>query len=235
MAKLSARFQKIYEAHRQKVAAVEQDTLAQITALLDELDSRPAAGTAAPSVAEAAAPVRGTVVVPQTRRKVEVIRGDITTLALDAIVNPASRSLQGGGGIEGRIFAAGGQGLVDECHALGGLDRGEAKITRGHDLPVSLVIHTVGPVWKGGDHGEAETLAACYRNSLELAAANGVKTIAFPAISTGNFGYPLAEAARVAVTETVKFADASSVIEKVYLVCWDEEAGQAFTEALQKA
>jgi O-acetyl-ADP-ribose deacetylase (regulator of RNase III) len=234
MGKLSEKFLEIYQAHRQKVSAVEQETVASIMALLDEVQA--AGGTAAApagsSLPPESAAARGVTVTPRSDRKIEVIRADITTLELDAIVNPASRSLQGGGGIEGAIFAAGGPNLVAECRALGGLERGEAKISHGHDLPAKYVIHTVGPVWKGGDQGEAELLAGCYRNCLDLALANQIRSIAFPAISTGNFGYPVEEAARIAAAETVKFAQTHARIDKIYLVCWDDLAFDAFSAAL---
>jgi len=232
MAKLSEKFLEIYQNHRQKVAAIENETLASIVALLDEIQGASEAATSQTPETQASAPTRGVTVTPRTDRKIEVIRADITTLELDAIVNPASRSLQGGGGIEGAIFAAGGPALVAECRALGGLERGEAKITHGHDLPAKYVIHTVGPVWKGGDQGEPELLAECYRNCLDLAIANQVRTIAFPAISTGNFGYPLPDAAKVAAGETLKFAQKHARIDKIYLVCWDDAAFEAFSAAL---
>lgn len=233
MAKLSEKFLSIYEAHRQKVAAIEQETAAAIVELLDEIEAQPGAASPAKPAAKkkaANAPTSPRAVLSGPR--VEVIKGDITALKVDAIVNPASRSLQGGGGIEGAIFAGGGAGLVAECRALGGCERGQAKITRGHDLPAKYVIHTVGPVWKGGDNGEPEMLASCYRKSLELALENNVKSIAFPAISCGNFGYPLKAAARVAATEAAKFVDTHAELQKVYLVCFDDEAVQAFSQAL---
>jgi O-acetyl-ADP-ribose deacetylase (regulator of RNase III)/ADP-ribosylglycohydrolase len=158
--------------------------------------------------------------------------GDITKLQVEAIVNAANSTLLGGGGVDGAIHRAAGPGLLTECRTLGGCPAGEAKITKGYNLPASYVIHTVGPVWYGGDHGEPELLARCYRNSLSLAAQHGICTIAFPAISTGVYGYPLDKAAHIAVTEVKHFLDNNDSIEQVILVCFGPGAYRQFSNAL---
>jgi len=149
------------------------------------------------------------------------IQADITTLMVDAIVNAANSSLLGGGGVDGAIHRAAGPELVQECRLLGGCKTGDAKITKGYRLPARHVIHTVGPVWNGGHAGEAELLASCYRRSLEVAAENHVRSIAFPSISTGIFGYPTEQAARIAV-DTVRSARASASLDEVTFCCFSE-------------
>jgi O-acetyl-ADP-ribose deacetylase (regulator of RNase III) len=155
--------------------------------------------------------------------KIDIVRGDITALEVDAIVNAANSTLLGGGGVDGAIHRAAGPQLLAECRTLGGCKPGEAKLTRGYNLPARFVIHTVGPFWSGGQRGEPETLANCYRNSLQLAVEDGLRTIAFPAISCGAYRYPISEAARVAIGTTQKFLAREDKIDKVYFVVATDE------------
>ncbi len=164
--------------------------------------------------------------------RISIVEGDITKQDVDAIVNAANESLLGGGGVDGAIHRAAGPGLLEECRKLGGCPTGEARITGGHRLKARYVIHTVGPIWRGGQNDEDALLAACYRNSLALAEENEVTSIAFPAISTGAYGFPVARAARIAITETVRFLLAHELPERVVFVCFDRETGDRYRAAL---
>jgi len=163
----------------------------------------------------------------------EVVPGDITKLAVDAIVNAANSSLLGGGGVDGAIHRAAGPELVAACRLLGGCDTGDAKITPGFRLPAKFVIHTVGPVWRGGTKGEPELLASCYRRSLDVAIENGVRTIAFPAISCGIYGYPIDAAAEIAIGETRRALANSDAIDRVLFVAFGDDVRRALERSLR--
>ena len=166
--------------------------------------------------------------------RIEISNEDITKLAVDAIVNAANTTLLGGGGVDGAIHRAAGPGLKEECSKLGGCPTGEARITSGHALPARFVIHTVGPVWHGGDSGEPRLLASCYRNSLALATEHGVSTIAFPAISCGAYGYPVDQAAEIAVAEIAGYLQQDEQLQRVILTCFGERVTEAYRQALSK-
>ena len=171
--------------------------------------------------------------------KLEVVQGDITRLPVDAIVNAANSSLMGGGGVDGAIHRAGGPAILEECRAIvarqGGCPTGEAVITGAGRLPARYVIHTVGPVWRGGKEGETEALASCYRRSLELALQHGCRTIAFPNISTGVYGFPKPQAARIAVSTVATFLTEHGEIDRVVFVCFDEENYRLVGEEVEVA
>lgn len=162
---------------------------------------------------------------------IEIIRADITVLEVDAIVNAANETLLGGGGVDGAIHRAAGPGLLEECRGIGGCPTGEARITKGYNLPALHVIHTVGPIWHGGGEDEHRLLGSCYRNSLELAVANQLTSIAFPAISCGVYGFPIGEAALIAIGETNKFLQRNDSIRRVIFACSNAQVQEALRSA----
>jgi len=167
--------------------------------------------------------------------KIDIVLGDITKLDVDAIVNAANTALLGGGGVDGAIHRAAGPQLLKECRGLGGCRTGEAKITRGYKLPALFVIHTVGPVWSGGNRDEAQLLANCYRNSLRVAAENQLKSIAFPAISCGAYRYPIAEAAQIALQTTRDFLGATDNVDKIIFALATDDIFAVYDKLLQRA
>jgi O-acetyl-ADP-ribose deacetylase (regulator of RNase III) len=167
-------------------------------------------------------------------KRIQIVRGDITTLRVDAIVNAASRKLLGGGGVDGAIHRAAGPALLQECRQLGGCPTGEARITKGYDLPANWIIHTVGPVWHGGDQREAILLAACYRNSLAMAESHKIETIAFPSISTGAYRFPIEQASRIAVQETLRFLGGHPLPRIVTFVCFGAADCRTYEEVLRE-
>jgi O-acetyl-ADP-ribose deacetylase (regulator of RNase III) len=171
---------------------------------------------------------------PGTMTQIEVVQGDITQLKVDAIVNAANTSLLGGGGVDGAIHRAAGRELLEECRKLNGCETGEAKITKGYNLPAKWVIHTVGPVWESGNHGEDELLASCYRQSLALAEEYKIETIAFPAISTGVYRFPIERASKIALSEVNKFLQSDRSIKQVIFVCFSQSTYDSYLQVMQE-
>lgn len=169
-----------------------------------------------------------------SQNRIEIIKADITTLDIEAIVNAANSSLLGGGGVDGAIHNAAGPGLLEECKTLNGCSTGQAKITKGYDLKARYVIHTVGPVWHGGNHNEEKMLASCYRNSLQLAEMHKIKTIAFPNISTGVYGFPRPLASTIAIIAVRQFLVAGTTINKVIFACFDDENFELYSKLLNQ-
>ena len=170
---------------------------------------------------------------PRDSDKISVLLADITTLKVDAVVNAANNSLVGGGGVDGAIHNAAGPQLWEECRRIGGCPTGEACITRGYHLAARWIIHTVGPIWRGGDNGEDDLLACCYRNSLNLGRQYGIKSIAFPAISAGVYGFPMERACRIALREMKAFQEKNSGIE-IIAVCFSNSAYQCYKNAMRE-
>jgi O-acetyl-ADP-ribose deacetylase (regulator of RNase III) len=168
------------------------------------------------------------------KNRIEIHKGDITKLKVDAIVNAANTSLLGGGGVDGAIHRTAGPELLEFNKKLGGCKTGEAKLSPGFNLPAKFIIHTVGPVWNGGKNNEENLLANCYRNSIKLAIENKIRTIAFPAISTGVYHFPLERATKIAITEVKKFLENNESIEKVIFVCFDEETFEVYKKILNE-
>ena len=168
------------------------------------------------------------------QERLRIVEGNITEQRVHAIVNVANTMLLGGGGVDGAIHRAAGPELIAECRTLGGCATGSAKITRGYRLPAKFVIHTVGPVWRDGNHGEDELLASCYRSCFALVRQHGIRSVAFPSISTGAYGFPMERAARIAVTESKGFLERNAAVERVLLVCFGREAFEIHNRAMKE-
>ena len=166
--------------------------------------------------------------------KIEVVKADITTLVADAIVNAANTSLLGGGGVDGAIHRAAGPDLFDECYRIGGCPTGEARLTKGYRLPAKFVIHTVGPVWTGGDRGEPDLLASCYRSVFKIARENGIRSLAFPAISCGVYRFPIDRAVKIAAAETVAELISSDAVQKVIFACFGNDIYEAYRREVNR-
>lgn len=166
--------------------------------------------------------------------RLSIVQGDITKQAVDAIVNAANTTLLGGGGVDGAIHRAAGPKLLEECRTLGGCATGDAKITKGYNLPAKFVIHTVGPVWRGGKNREDELLASCYRRCFEIATEHGIKTIAFPSISTGAYGFPVERASKIALREIRSALDRLPELQQVIIVCFDSHTYRVYQEAAKE-
>ena len=168
------------------------------------------------------------------KNRIEIFKGSITELDVDAIVNAANQTLLGGGGVDGAIHRAAGPELLKECRGLGGCETGDAKLTKGYNLKARYVIHTVGPIWRGGEQGEADLLESCYRRSFELAEEHGIRSLAFPAISTGAYRFPLESATRIALGTSWLVLQASEQIEKVVFACFDQASLDLYQRLLQE-
>ncbi|MFQ6615916.1 MAG: O-acetyl-ADP-ribose deacetylase [Fidelibacterota bacterium] len=168
------------------------------------------------------------------QNRIDIIQGDITIQSVDAIVNAANQTLLGGGGVDGAIHRAAGPRLKQECETLGGCETGRAKITLGYDLPAKWVVHAVGPVWYGGDRGEDELLASCYRGCFQLAGDLGIESMSFPAISTGAYGFPVERATRIALKETFRYLETHPTPEKVTFVCFSPEVFETYRSVFQE-